>query len=222
MKLMTMQKTFYEMSENWTLRYEAVIDDTCLDEDSTFFDIGKQFTLADHFLPFSLIPPIQEPETYLWKKCCLYNYFLSRCVIEEVDGAIRVVSKPKRQDYTFACIRDSIGMTLTATNRELVDGLAYSQFYSQTKASFDVAKTYCFDNEGLENPALDRSIIYSALRTWGIFILTGTTPIPRELTNSLCTTLDKVAHNELVKQGGCCWEGESHRARSTGKIADNI
>lgn len=65
MKLMTMQKTFHEMNENWTLRYKAVIDGTFLDEDSAFFDIGKQFTPADLFLPFSLIPPSQEPETYL-------------------------------------------------------------------------------------------------------------------------------------------------------------
>lgn len=50
-------------------------------------------------------------------------------------------------------------MALTATDRELVYGLVYSQFYSQTKASFDVAKTYCFDNEGLENLALDPSYV---------------------------------------------------------------
>lgn len=117
MKLKTMQKTFEGMNQNWTHRYQTLIDGAFLDVDSTFLDIGRQFTPVDHFLPFCQIPPGQGPETYLWKKC-LDNYFLTRCVTEEIDGTIRVISKPKRQDYIFTGMRDSIRMTLTSVNQD--------------------------------------------------------------------------------------------------------
>ncbi|KFZ16905.1 hypothetical protein V502_04834 [Pseudogymnoascus sp. VKM F-4520 (FW-2644)] len=58
------------------------------------------------------------------------------------------------------------------------------------------------------------SKIDTAFRTWGIFILTGTTPIPPELTNSLCATLDKFfllpdQKKDLLhlKNGGLAWRG---------------
>jgi isopenicillin N synthase-like dioxygenase len=58
------------------------------------------------------------------------------------------------------------------------------------------------------------SKIDTAFRTWGIFILTATTPIPPELTNSLCATLDKFfllpdQKKDLLhlKNGGLAWRG---------------
>ncbi|KFZ24930.1 hypothetical protein V502_00607 [Pseudogymnoascus sp. VKM F-4520 (FW-2644)] len=76
--------------------------------------------------------------------------------------------------------------------------------------------TPLFTSDSLSSPEYLSTIskIHSAFRTWGIFILTGTAPIPPELTNSLCVTLDKFFllpdHKKdllHLKNGGLAWRG---------------
>ena len=52
-------------------------------------------------------------------------------------------------------------MTIASRYRSLAykAGLIYSQFYSLIKIPFDVAKVYIFNNEALENLALDLAYI---------------------------------------------------------------
>ena len=60
-------------------------------------------------------------------------------------------------------MRDTIGLTLSTIpgKQENLDGMAYSQFYPNIKTPFDVSKVYVFDNEALDNLALDPGYVQS-------------------------------------------------------------
>jgi hypothetical protein len=60
-------------------------------------------------------------------------------------------------------MRDGTGQTLFASpnGRETQDGLIYSQFYELINTLFDTSKVYVFDNESVENLALDLGYVRS-------------------------------------------------------------
>ena len=66
-------------------------------------------------------------------------------------------------------MRDTIGQTLFAAPRrkESTDGLIYSQFYALIKTPFDSAKVYIFDNDSVENLALDLGYVRSLQQEGG-------------------------------------------------------
>ena len=66
-------------------------------------------------------------------------------------------------------MRDLINQTMFAALRgkEYTDGLIYSQFYTLIKGPFDTSKIYIFDNESLENLALDPRYIWSLQQEGG-------------------------------------------------------
>jgi hypothetical protein len=66
-------------------------------------------------------------------------------------------------------MQDTIGQTLfSALNgQESGDGLIYSQFYALIKTPFNTSKTYIFNNEALENLALDPRYIRSLQQQGG-------------------------------------------------------
>jgi hypothetical protein len=60
-------------------------------------------------------------------------------------------------------MRDTVGQTMFAApyRQESRDGLIYSQFYALIKTPFDSLKVYVFDNNSVENLALDPGYIRS-------------------------------------------------------------
>jgi hypothetical protein len=77
---------------------------------------------------------------------------------------------PKRTTYLWATMRDTIGQTFFATprGRETQEGLIYSHFHVLIKTPFDTSKVYVFDNESLENLALDTGYIRKRRHGQGI------------------------------------------------------
>ena len=71
--------------------------------------------------------------------------------------------------YPWATMRDTIGQTLSTAphGQENLDGLVYSQFYGTIKSPFDVSKVYVFDNQAIENLALDPGYIRSLQQQGG-------------------------------------------------------
>jgi hypothetical protein len=98
---------------------------------------------------------------FLWKKCCLEAYTKSRLVLN-ADGS-HVKGNPKCTVYPWAMIRDTVGQTMFASlhGKESRDGLIYSQFYGSIKTPFDSSKVYIFNNDSVENLALDPGYIQS-------------------------------------------------------------
>ena len=66
-------------------------------------------------------------------------------------------------------MRDTAGETLFAAphGQESRDGLIYSQFYGLIKTPFDSSKVYVFDNDSVENLALDPGYIRSLQQEGG-------------------------------------------------------
>ncbi|KAJ4333398.1 hypothetical protein N0V95_009434 [Ascochyta clinopodiicola] len=66
-------------------------------------------------------------------------------------------------------MRDSMGLTLLTKPRgqENMDRLVYLQFYSTIKSPFDVSKVYVFDNQAMENLALNPGYVRSLQKQGG-------------------------------------------------------
>jgi hypothetical protein len=153
--------------DSWENQWSKATDPQFYNKDHTFVDLAKQVTSEDSALPYDEIPDDHEAEVFLWKRCCLDVYAGTRRVLN-ADGS-PAKGNPKRSTYLWAIMRDTMGQTLFAVPRgkESQDGLIYSQFYNLIKTPFDTSKVYVFDNESLENLALDPGYIRSLQQEGG-------------------------------------------------------
>jgi hypothetical protein len=158
-KLEFMDASLTQAYNGWQAKWSEVADLQFYNKDRTFIDLTKQVTSEDSALLFDHIPGDYEAEVFLWKKCCLEAYTKSRVVLN-TDGS-HVKGTPKRTVYPWVTIRDTAGQTLFATphGQESRDGLIYSQFYGSIKTPFDSSKVYVFNNNSVENLALDPGYI---------------------------------------------------------------
>jgi hypothetical protein len=153
--------------EGWEHLWSAATNSEYYNKDRTFVDIAKQTTSEDSALPYDQIPDDHEAEVFLWKKCCLDAYAGTRRAVNP-DGS-PAKGNAKRTTYPWATMRDTIGQTFFTApqGQECQDGLIYSQFYALIKTPFDTSKVYVFDNESLENLALDPGYIRSLQQEGG-------------------------------------------------------
>ncbi|KAF7441634.1 hypothetical protein A1F99_140680 [Pyrenophora tritici-repentis] len=145
--------TLFVHAKNTKLAH--MTNDLTAARDRTFVDIAKTITSEDYAYPYEAVPDGFEAETYLWKRCCLESYARTR--VKLLENGNRARGSPRVTTYPWATMRDSMGQTLTSMPRgqENMDGLVYSQFYGNIKTPFDDSKVYVFDNQALENLALD-------------------------------------------------------------------
>jgi hypothetical protein len=153
--------------DDWESSWSQATDPQFYNKDRTFVDLAKQITSEDSDLPYDLVPEDHEAEVYLWKKCCLDAYAKTRTILS-ADGS-PAKGNPLRRTYNWAMMRDTMGQTFFAApqGKETRDGLIYSQFYVLIKTPFDTSKVYVFDNESLENLALDPGYIRSLQQEGG-------------------------------------------------------
>ncbi|KAF2622933.1 hypothetical protein BU25DRAFT_451613 [Macroventuria anomochaeta] len=132
---------FHKWQDSWS----RVTDQQFCSKESTFVDL----------------------EVFLWRKCCLDAYYKSRVVLLADKKPAR--GNPHRTVYPFATTRDSTNQTLFASpsGKERADGLVYSQFYGLIKTPFDTSKAYIFQQDALENLALDPGYIHSLQQEGG-------------------------------------------------------
>ncbi len=166
-KLEFMDTGLTQAYDGWQAKWSEVADPQFYNKDRTFVDLAKQVTSEDSALPYDHIPEDHEAEVFLWKKCCLDAYAKSRVVLN-ADGS-HAKGTPKRTVYPWAMVRDTAGETLFAAphGQESRDGLIYSQFYGLIKTPFDSSKVYVFDNDSVENLALDPGYIRSLQQEGG-------------------------------------------------------
>ena len=160
-KLESMVPELTDMYDSWKQRWSEVTDPQFYNPDRTYVDLAKQTTSEDSALPGDPIHEDHEAEVFLWKKCCMDAYSQTR-IIPNADGS-RAKGNPKRTTYPWATMRDAMGQTFFAApqGKETRDGLIYSQFYTLVKTPFDSTKVYVFDNESVENLALDPGYVRS-------------------------------------------------------------
>lgn len=166
-KLEFMDASLTQAYDSWQAKWSEVADPQFYNKDRTFVDLAKQVTSEDSALPYDNIPEDHEAEVFLWKKCCLEAYAKSRVVLN-ADGS-QAKGNPKRTVYPWAMMRDTVGQTMFASphGQESRDGLIYSQFYGLIKTPFDSSKVYVFDNDSVENLALDPGYIRSLQQEGG-------------------------------------------------------
>jgi hypothetical protein len=166
-KLEYMDSTLPIAYGRWEQQWSQVADPQFYSKDRTYVDLAKQITSEDSALPYDQIPSHHEAETYLWRRCCLEAYTRTR-ITRQPDGK-HARGSARCTTYPWATMRDTIGQTLfSAPNgQESGDGLIYSQFYALIKTPFDTSKTYIFNNEALENLALDPGYIRSLQQQGG-------------------------------------------------------
>lgn len=151
----------------WKQRWSEATNSEFYNKDRTYVDIAKQITSEDSALPYDQISDEHEAETYLWKRCCLEAYAKTREVLNP-DGS-KAKGNPKRTVYPWATMRDTMGQTFFTAPQgvEARDGLIYSQFYELIKTPFDSTKVYVFDNDSVENLALDPGYVRSLQQEGG-------------------------------------------------------
>ncbi|KFY09998.1 hypothetical protein V491_07848 [Pseudogymnoascus sp. VKM F-3775] len=156
-----------EMYDKWQRRWNDATDDQFYNKDRAFVDLAKQTTSSDTALPYDKIPDDREAEVYLWKTCCLEAYRRTRTTLN-TDGS-QTKGNLRCTTYPWATMRDTMSLTMFTTpqGKEARDGLIYSQFYRLIKTPFDSTKVYVFDNDSVENLALDPGYIRSLRQEGG-------------------------------------------------------
>ena len=153
--------------KSWEEAWAEAVDPQFCSRDRTFVDIAKEVTSEDYALPYDSVPNNFEAETFLWKRCCLEAYAHTR--VKFLEDGKRARGSPSVATYPWATMRDTIGQTLSTAlhGQENLDRLVYSQFYGTIKSPFDVSKVYVFDNQAIENLALDPGYIRSLQQQGG-------------------------------------------------------
>ncbi|KAH6975809.1 hypothetical protein EDB80DRAFT_783899 [Ilyonectria destructans] len=166
-KLTWMRPTFQSTLEDWRRHWDSAVDETYLDPEAAYIDIGRQLTPSEAG---------SDGRVLLWRRCCLHRLWRRRLQwsqlqkmlnAREGDGSAahelgtRRGPPIRRTVYSFATLRDAEGMTITPSlgSWEYQNGLIYSQFYNLIKVPFDAAKQYPFQNRHLESMALDPSYL---------------------------------------------------------------
>lgn len=153
--------------DRWHSAWNAATDLRYYTPETLFIDVAKQMTSSDSELPPAPPPAAKSwAEVYTWKTCCLNAYLKERVRVTKGPERRRKAGAgnyPEVAHYPFATLRDTGGLTVASRFGSMAEraGLVYSQFYNLVKNAFDAAKVYPFENEALENLALDPGYVAS-------------------------------------------------------------
>jgi hypothetical protein len=148
--------TMLDTIDNFQAYFERIIDLEYVFLNRFYVDLGKEICPSVGLLPDAQGTIDDEAQVYLWRRCCLERHL--RWLYD---------SSPPKSGQTFyniSMLRDACSLTsLTPKQSRLREGgLIYSQFYNSVKEMTDAAKSFPFQNEGLEELALDPQIRQSA------------------------------------------------------------
>ncbi len=156
--------TLLDALENFQAYFERIIDLDFVYLDRFYVDIGKEICPRVSLLPSQRGSIGDEAQVYLWKRCCLEHY-----IRWLYDGQPPAANGPGRRFFQQSMLRDACNLTSLTPRRSRLHqgGLIYSQFYSSVKEVIDAAKSYPFQNDGLEEMALDPQIRQGARQVIG-------------------------------------------------------
>jgi hypothetical protein len=155
----------------WLRGWTFGMDERFYSKEDTFVDLAKQTTSWDSALPFDQLSSDTRAEVYIWRQCCLKKYLATRrrhCHRrhrKRKQGA----QAPEVTYYPFATFGQAGGITIASKygSAAYIAGLIYSQFYSLIKVPFDAAKVYIFNNDAMENLALDPAYVQTLQHVGG-------------------------------------------------------
>ena len=124
-----------------------------------YVDLGKESCCRVGATPSQSLGFNDEAQVYSWKRCCL-----ERNLNWMYDGKPPAKNGPGQRYYNQNLLRDACNLTSVAPKLSKLyqGGLIYSQFYGSVKELSDAAKQVPFQNDGLEELAMDPRILKGA------------------------------------------------------------
>ena len=153
--------TVLDAVDNFQSYFERIMDLDHIFLDRFYVDLGKEICPRTSLLPSARAAIDDEAQVYLWRRCCLQHHL--RWLYDEHPP------QSNQRFYHVSMLRDACNLTsLTPKRSKLREGgLLYSQFYGSVKEVTDAAKSYPFQNDGLEEMALDPQIRQGARHAGG-------------------------------------------------------
>lgn len=141
--------------ENFEAYFKRIIDLDCIDLDRFYVDLGKETCPRISLLASQQCHVGDEAQVYLWKRCCLEHY-----IREMYDGEPPARNGQGQRYYIQNMLYEACNLTsVTSKQSKLREGgIIYSQFYNSVKEVSDATKCIPFENDGLEELALDPQI----------------------------------------------------------------
>ena len=147
--------TLLDALENFQTYFERIMDLDYVYLDRFYVDVGKEICARSSRLAHQPAGFDDEAQVYLWRRCCLQAYL--RWLY---DGQPPSPKGAGQRFYQQSMLRDAAGLTSLTPKRSWLraGGLIYSQCYASVKEIIDAAKSFPFQNDGLEELALDPQI----------------------------------------------------------------
>lgn len=144
--------------ENCVVYLERIIDLDFVQLDRLYIDIGKEICNRMSRLPKQQSHIGEEAHVYMWKRYCLSKY-----LIWMYDGKPPPLSR-RQMYFKQSMLYEAYSLTsVTPKRSRLREGvLIYSQFYGSVNEVSDAIKCKPFDNDRLEELALDPQILKGA------------------------------------------------------------
>lgn len=147
--------TLLDAIEHFESDLEPVLDMRYVETDRFYVDLGKEICAPVSLLPGQGAHHEEEAQVYSWKRCCLEEYMQWA-----YDGQPPSNKAEGQRYYHQNMLYDASSLTSVTPKLSQLrkGGLIYSQFYGSVKEITDAAKCMPFDNDGIEDMALDPQI----------------------------------------------------------------
>ena len=153
-KSTTEQPTLLNILERFESYLDSILDIDQIDEDRLFVDIAKEVCPGVSLLANQVAGAVEQPQVYLWKRCCQEEH------IRRMYGDRVPALGAGQCYYTQNMLQEAGSLTSVPpkTSELYKGGVQYFQLYGSVKEVWDAAKCMPFDNDGLEELALDPQI----------------------------------------------------------------
>ena len=156
--------TLLDAMENFQAYFERLIDLDFVFLDRFYLDMGKEICPQVSLLASQIGGVDDEAQVYVWKRCCLEQYMQWM-----YDGQPPAAHSQGQRYYNQHMLHDAANLTSVTPKRSKLreGGIIYTQFYGSIKEVSDATKCMPFDNDGLEELALDPQIRQGARHVAG-------------------------------------------------------
>jgi hypothetical protein len=146
------RSTLLDVIERFEEFWDSVADMRFVEQDRFYVDIGKEICAPHSLIPGQRGHIEQEAQVYSWKRCCLEEYMKWM-----YDGRPPSARAKGQRYYHQNMLYDASSLTSVTPKQSVYrrGGLIYSQFYGSIKEMTDAVKCKPFDNDALEELALD-------------------------------------------------------------------
>jgi hypothetical protein len=144
--------TLLDVMEHYESYLHPILDMRFVEQDRFYVDIGKEICPSVSLLPGEHRHVGEEAQVYSWKRCCLEEYMQWM-----YDGKPPSSRAEGQRYYHQNMLYEASCLTSVTPKKSALrqGGLIYSQFYGSVKEMTDAAKCKPFDNDALEEMALD-------------------------------------------------------------------